>query len=625
MQDQPPLIGAPSDPAAWPAWREGLKAWRDEARKAQGYDGKPYDDPAYAWAQKAFCVAKVMMFDREWVDPVKSEFKVEAWLDRMERDFGGIDGLVLWQAYPRIGVDERNQFDHYREVPGLKKVVDRIHARGVKTILAYNPWDTGTRREGKSDELVLVDMVRDFGFDGVFLDTLRDGGRTLRPALDHAKPGVVLESELDLPVTAVKDHHASWAQWFGDSEAPGVMRNKWFEQRHMMHTIRRWDHDHTGEMHMAWMNGTGCLVWENIFGSWNGWTDRDKSVLRSMRGIQKRYWRHFNFGVWTPLVETHGEGFYASRWELDGVTLWTAVNRGDKPVDGIIEHVAADGAHRLFDLVTGKEVDHGHLELGPRWVGCLASVPARLVDDSLDRFLLSQAETHARATFVPRRVERLPMRVAAAPAAVAKKLPEGFVKVAGGDRDVVSVFRVRECGDYEPGRFADSTYPGLHQDKPVVRRVRMKAFGIAVKEVTNKEYLDFCTATKHGYATFHPGMPSFMMGPWDGTTVSVNLDDARAYAKWKGWRLPTEDEWQVAVTEHKLPHGEVWNWTESEHEDGRTSFSVLKGGCEWKAEGSGWYVETGPMPPDRSVKLIHFWPGMDRSATIGFRCVVDLE
>ncbi len=555
------------------------------------------------------------MFDREWVDPSKSEFHVETWIDKRREDFGGIEGLVLWQAYPRIGVDQRNQFDHYRAVPGLKRIVDRIHAKGVKAILAYNPWDTGTRREGQSDELALVEMVRDYGFDGVFLDTLRDGGRTLRPALDRAKPGVVLESELDLPVTAIKDHLASWAQWFGDSEAPGVMRNKWFEQRHMMHTIRRWDHDHTGEIQMAWMNGTGCLVWENIFGSWNGWTDRDKSVLRSVRAIQDRYWRHFNYGVWTPLVEVSGEGLYASRWELDGVTIWTAVNRGEKASTGFVEHVASDGAHRLFDLVRGKELDHAELDLPGRWVGCLVSLPTRLVDDGFRRLLASQAELFARAIFVPRRVERLPMRVPAAPGQK-HGLPEGFVRVEGGDRDIESVFRVRECGDYEPGRFADSAYPGLHTDKPVVRHVRIRTFGLMRREVTLDEYGEFAKATGRAW----PGAQS-----GSSPAVHVDLDDCRAYAKWKGWRLPTEDEWQVAVTEHKLSHGEVWNWTESEYEDGRTSFAVLKGGCSWRAEGSGWYVETGPMPPERDVKLILFWPGMDRSATIGFRCAVDLD
>ena len=42
-------------------------------------------------------------------------------------------------------------------------------------------------------------------------------------------------------------------------------------------------------------------------------------------------------------------------------------------------------------------------------------------------------------------------------------------------------------------------------------------------------------------------------------------------------------------------------------------------------KGSGWYVTGGPRPANESTKFLLMWPGLDRCATIGFRCVKDME
>ena len=656
--DQPHLIPAPDDPHSWPEWREGLSRWRDEARK--GFDDSAYAKPEFAWMQNCFAFAKVMMFDRQFVDPHRGEFKVEEWLDAMDRDFGGIDALILWQAYPRIGVDRRNQFDHYREVPGgmkgLKRLIERLHARGVKAGLAYNPWDTGTRRESeaggrtggarsRSDAEALADIVGEAGFDSVFLDTLPQGGHDLRAMVDHARSGVVLESELSLPISAIPTHHASWAQWFDDSRAPGILRNKWFEQRHMQHMIRRWDFDHTGEMHMAWMNGAGMFVWQNIFGSWNGWNDRDRSILRSMLPIQRRFATHFTHGVWTPLVDTSEAGLYASQWSHDGITLWTAINREDKPVNGFIQSASSDGSTKMFDLVRGIEVDHGHVELEPRAIGGLLSIPASRVDAGLEHFLSGQAERHGQTVHGTTRREPMPVRIAFEksrlsklpeptspnPADPGKNLPASGSGLEAGDHLIVSRFRVRECGEYGYALFAFAAYPGLHQVRMVEREVRIGRVAVAGREVTNAEFHRFLQANGHKpdqsdnfLAHWQNGAPR--MGDEDKPVVYVSLDDARAYAKWAGLRLPTEDEWQLAnqqpIAKNQDP---IWNWTESEHQDGHTTFSILKGGCDWESKGSGWYFDSGHHNPDFSAKFIHFWPGLDRCETIGFRCAADLK
>jgi hypothetical protein len=276
LQADRPVIPAPRDPARWPAFREELVAWREQARRRTEYDDTLYRKPGFAWAASSFSCAFVMMCDERIYNRQSGRFTFDEFLDHGQREFGGHDSLVLWHAYPRIGVDDRNQFDFYRDLPGgllgLRQAIAAIQARGMRVYVDYNPWDTGTRREGKPDLDALVDLVCSLQVDGIFLDTMDRGAADFRTRLDAVRPGVILEGEGALPVERIHDHHASWAQHFDDSEAPGVLRNKWFERRHMQHQIRRWAFDHTGEIQTAWMNGSGIMVWENVFGAWVGWT-----------------------------------------------------------------------------------------------------------------------------------------------------------------------------------------------------------------------------------------------------------------------------------------------------------------------------------------------------------------
>ncbi len=186
---------------------------------------------------------------------------------------------MLWHAYPVIGIDDRNQFDYYRDVPGICELVVELQGRGLRVFVNYNPWDVGTRREPVADDLAIAELVRELGVDGVFLDTMKEAQPGLRAALDGVKAGIALEGESTLPLARTVDHHLSWAQWFADSDVPGVLRARWFEQRHMLHHTRRWNRDHTEELHSAWLNGVGILVWENVFGAWVGWSERDKGLL----------------------------------------------------------------------------------------------------------------------------------------------------------------------------------------------------------------------------------------------------------------------------------------------------------------------------------------------------------
>jgi len=630
------VFAAPDDPAQWPAWRADLSAWREQARAHHSYTGDLYDRPETRWTQTAFAVAQVWLWDNRLFDHDRQEFTVDGFLESVAAQ-GGLDGVVLWHAYPVIGIDDRNQFDYYRDVPRLRDVVEAFHARRIRVFVDYNPWDTGTRRPARPDAEELAQLVAELGVDGVFLDTLKEGDADLVDALVSATPPQALEGESRVPNARICDHLLSWAQWFADSPAPGVMRAHWFERRHMMHGVRRWNRDHSDELQAAWMNGTGILVWDAVFGVWVGWNGRDQTTLRRMLRAQRALSDLLVSGEWAPLdgatAEAIASGVYVSRWSLGPVTLWTIVNRGDDEWTGDPLDRARPSGARRHDVITGRR-DVAELVIPARGIGGVIEIAAGATEPVGLAALLEAAAADARsarnavdARFPARRALRLPRPIAVASSA---DVPGDAVIIAAGRREMAVTYRRRETGFYQDA-------PYVEEWKPLPPRLhdhRVESFDVAVdrpvavaaREVSVGEFQDFLDASGYRPAIEHRFLVGGRGADRDAPVTGVSLADARAYAAWAGGRLPDEWEWQLAAESGaRRREPLVWNLTESEHDDGITRFVMLKGGCAYRAGGSDWYADGGAQPPSFTFKYLLAGRGVERSSSIGFRLAWDLE
>lgn len=636
--DDAKIFAAPDDPALWPAWRERLHAWRADARSRHAYDDAAYRRPGAAWAAACHTVAQVWLWDELLYDAAAHRFTPERFLADAER-FGGLDAVVLWHAYPIIGIDDRNQWDHYRDVPGLTALIADLHAAGLHVFVDYNPWDTGTRR-GADDATELAALVADLDADGVFLDTLRKAEPELVERLERARPGLALEGESKLATERIADHALSWAQFFADSPVPGVLRAHWYERRHMQHHVRRWHRDHSAELQSAWVNGVGVMVWEVVFGVWVGWSRRDTATLRRMLAVQRAAGDLLREGEWTPLTplrpSAHAARVYGSAFMLDGATLWTLVNRSTDDATGPVLDETRPG--RVIDLLTGEDVDPlGTTTVPGRGVAALLHLAPGVAEPAWLAPLLATGRsgglTHDPDASFPhrlaRRVSAPPVATGAAPAA-----PEDAVIVPAGDWVLTVRYRARETGMYQGAPYVDEWKPlppRLHDARTLQRDGTLPApVAVGRSEVTNAEFAEFLAATGHRPAVDHRFLAHWSDGrPLAGTehqpVTHVDLDDARAYCAWRGGRLPTEDEWQLAGQTGRLDRGApvVWNWTESEFTDGRTRFVMLKGGSDHRSEGSEWYVDGGPQPAEVSLKFLLPGLGVSRSPSIGFRCAWD--
>ncbi len=629
LLDHGKILAAPDDPASWPAWRAQLERWRDEARGRHDLDDAVYRRTDLSWTSRCYVVSQVWLWDQLLYDAEDQVFTPDLLLADAVQRFGGFDAVVLWHAYPVIGVDDRNQWDFYRDVDGLAELVARFHELGVKVFVDYNPWDTGTRRSG-DDASELAALVRDLDADGVFLDTLKEGGGSLLEGLVHARAGVAVEGESTVPIARLVDHPLSWAQWFADSSAPGVVRSHYLERRHQMHHVRRWHRDHHQELQSAWFNGIGVMVWEVVFGVWVGWSDHDAQTLRRMAPAQRALHHLLVDGAWTPLVDLGADaaiaGIFGSEFASPGERLVALVNRGE--------------ADRSVSLPAGLDTDGRHVDV---WTGQVlepvagrvaVSVPAHGIGglwaasaDTDRSWLPKDPPVDASADFhhrVARRVSVAPSTDPPAP---------GSVLVHAGEKSLTVRHRCRETGMYEGAPFVDEWKPlppRLHDQRTLERHVFCGAVAVAQGEVTVVEYAAFVDAT--GYRPFHASGPAPAWLHMDASTASggpvtqVDLEDARAYASWAGARLPTEDEWQVAASEAGFERliPVVWNLTESEHLDGRTRFMMLKGGSDYRADGSAWYFDGGVRDPQFSAKYLVPGLGLGRSTRIGFRLAWDL-
>ena len=352
--------------------------------------------------------------------------------------------------------------------------------------------------------------------------------------------------------------------------------------------------------------------------------------------------RLLSHGEWTPLADADGTDaprVFSSRFELDGSRLWTIFGRDQHPL-GPADAIRADARdrERWFELVSGREltpvVRDGCARVAlpemPRPFAAILALPDAAVDGSFHDFIRSQAARvwNADASFPVRITRRR-----STPRVLGTRAPEGMFAIRYGEQSLTVRYRLRETGLYDAAPFADlwkPLPPLLHHTETERHAVVMRPISVSRTEITNAEYARFVTA-----AGYRPARPERFLAHWvdgrprDGTEDEpvrfVSLDDARAYAKWAGARLPTEFEWQVAAGHPEFARGTplVWNWTESEHSDGRTRFTILKGGSHIRLEGSEWYADGGPQPPEVSLKLLRAGPSIERSAAIGFRCAFD--
>ena len=591
LLDDAKIFAAPDDPRRLARWREQLAAWRADARGAPRRSGAAYDDPDAAWASRCFTVAQVWLWDELLYDFDRQRFTPERFLADARERFGGLDGVVLWHAYPVIGIDDRNQWDFYRRARAAARRRPRSATRACAVFVDYNPWDTGTRRGGDDvDELAAVDP-RARRRRRLPRHPEEGRPRASSPRSTARARASCSRASRSSPTERIADHALSWAQWFADSTPPGVLRAHWFERRHMQHHIRRWHRDHSDELHSAWLNGVGRDgLGGRVRRRGSGGTTRDAATLRRMLPVQRRLHRWLVEGDWTPLAGVRGVAASSAReFALEGTTLTRAREhvRATRSCTG--RRARARGSACTTDAARAVTGDAPPAVGGARAGRRRRAAPVarwRRGPDGLAelRAELAGQGTCRDASFPHRRARRL-----APPAGAGRpRTPDARARLRAGAVVLEPGEQVRHravppARDRNVRRRARTSTSGSRCRRACTTSGRWSASSTLPARAPRRRPRGVATAEYAAFlaATGEPPSPTAAVAATMPRPTGVTF--ARRPRVRRVGRRAAADRGRVAArrAEPGFARREpvVWNWTESEHSDGRTRFVMLKGGA----------------------------------------------
>ncbi|MCF8388657.1 MAG: formylglycine-generating enzyme family protein [Bacteroidales bacterium] len=598
-------------------WQNGLKKMFQEHYlfDLEEFDNTLFEREDLSWIRHDYLMILQFGWDHKFFDWKEDQYNFKYFLEEAKEITGGYDVYGIWPTWPALGMDQRNQWDLYADLPGglkkLHELATLAQNNDTKFFIAYNPWDKSTRKENPHKGMARLIEATDA--NGVVLETRGKSSYELQNAADSIKEGVVMYSEgmavtKDMPgIISGRVHDAIYMP-------PPLNLNKLIKPDFAIFRVCQLSQ---GRIHreasISFFNGYGNEL--NTFAAGRpDWMQEEYKYLGKITMLLRENSKAFNSLNWTPLIPTFYDSIWVNRWPSGNKTIYTVFSLKPEGFDDAL--FEADTNHHYVSL-------YHHEELGFDTIDGRFCIPAKT--HAFDRSWLNtrrEGNVDCIAAFrdllsVERHYDTLflaaekgtEIRLWAGDPSYSKdsriftsgshkvKLYELFGRYEG--KFVVQLFDDTEIIDerivyIKPGsprlisttkktKITRRTPEGMvlveggtyefqvdledafipYPDYSKARKAEVRSFFMDQYPVTNEEYYQFTRKSnyqpddtvnylKHWKNGKYPkGMENFPV-------VHVSLKDARAYAAWAGKRLPTEIEWQYAAQGGNS--GQKWPW-----------------------------------------------------------------
>ena len=707
-------------------WQEGLRLmFRDRyLYDLVKFDNSLYERSDLAWIRESYLMILQMAWDREFYDRQTGQYTYPVFLKKGIEYFGNIDVYGIWPTWPRLGLDKRNQWDMYRDLPGgttqLRNFARLSRPYGTRFFIAYNPWDNSTRKEDHYSGMAKV--ISEIEADGVVLDTRGSSSFELQAAADNARKGVIMYSEgmpvvKDMPgIISARVHNAIFL-------SPELNLNKLIKPDFAIFRVCDVGEDiiHR-EIAVSFFNGYGTEL--NMYrpGGRNENYEADLEFLARTTFILRQNNDAFLDNNWTPMVETSADNVFVNRWKSGNKIVYTVLNMRPEGFSGKLFEVTGQEGRHYVSLWNHENIipenENGTLTVQIRadgWpanyagtrregsVDCIAELPdilkTELTGDSIritgqgtGRITIWKGNPSYRTGHTELKVVNDTVisvrslfgnfegKLVIQLTDEKKLLDENVLMLKGGKPWLISrVNATKRAVTVHPGMVLvpgdtfsfNVTTSEEFMPYPDVsgRSIRIDSFLIDKYPVTNADYYEFLLnsgyqpADTTRYLKHWESGIMFKQGQDKYPVVYLSYEDMTAYARWAGKRLPTEAEWQLAAqgkdhrkwpwgnefhatncnngfdrptpvdafSKGQSPYGvmdmvgNVWQMTGDMYFNGAYYLRVIRGGSYYRPDSSWWYIQGGPQALDKTQIMLLVSPGFDRSETVGFRCVRDID
>lgn len=600
------------------AWQEGLRLM---FQKRLLYDLETFDNTLYnrddlKWIRHTYVSHLLYAWDHQYYDSKELQNNLQAFLDRGKKWYGGDDFIGIWPTWPTLGLDQRNQWDLFRDLPGglkgLNQTAEMCRKNGTRFFICYNPWDEDTRSESHYGGM--AELIKEVGADGVVLDTKGSSSLELQHAADSIRKGVIMYSEgmavpKDMPgIVSGRVHNALYYP-------PMLNLNKLIKPDFAIYRVAELAFEPIRrEYSTSFFNGYGTEL--NIFKPGRpDWIEADYRFFGQTVRILRENTTNFVDYNFIPLIPTLQDNIFVNCWPGNDKLVYTILSLIPEGFDGNLFEAQTGEGYHWVDVWEHREIEPKKIDgklfipvrtdafhkswLGTNNEGAVSSVirfPSVLsVKLNIDQLnLVASKGDQIRIWAGNPDYEKKPAIFDTKAKTI--RLGDYFGRFEGDfviqlfqnneilDERIVTIKPgaarlISETVPTEPAAKAPSgmvnipagmfTWKTTHGDDfigypelPVKEPVKVNSFYMDKFPVTNDQFYTFIKAT--GY---QPADTSNFLKNWVNRkpakgmerypVVYVSYEDARAYAQWAGKRLPTELEWQYAA---QTPDLRPWPW-----------------------------------------------------------------